>query len=187
MKKVALYCRISTGYQDNATQRERLVEYAESKNLEYYIYEEIESSRKTRPIKASLLNKLRQGEYDSVIVYKLDRWARSSRELILEIDELIKKNIEFISLSDNLDFSTAQGRLHFQILSAFSEFERNLIAERTREALRRIGKTKKLGRPAGSKDKKKRKSDGYLLREYNKKIERAKNTPPNKSTASNAA
>lgn len=188
-KKYALYARVSLKDDSQTTknQIERLVEFADSKGLEYDIYEEQESSRKTRPIKANLLQRLRNHEYDGVIIYRLDKWARSSRELLLEIDELVKKEIDFISVSDNLDFSTAQGRLHFQILGAFSEFERSLISERTKLALARIGKTKKLGRPSGSKDKKKRKPDGYLLREYNKKIERAKNPPPNNSIPSKAA
>ena len=188
-KKYALYARVSLKDDSQTTDNQivRLKEYAQAKGWEYDIYEEQESSRKTRPIKADLLRRLRNHDYDGVIIYRLDRWARSSRELLLEIDELVKKDIDFISISDNLDFSTAQGRLHFQILSAFSEFERSLISDRTKLALARIGKTKKLGRPAGSKDKKKRKNDGYLLREYNKKIDRAKNTPPNKSSAQQLA
>lgn len=53
-----------------------------------------------------------------------------------------------MSLSENIDFSTSIGRLQFQILSAFAEFERNLISERTKEGLRRAVKAgKKLGRP----------------------------------------
>ncbi len=176
MKKYAIYCRVSlnNGEQTNLNQEAILIDYCKSKGLDYDLYSEQESSRKTRPIKAELLSKLRKHQYDGVLIYRLDRWARSSRELLLEIDELVKKEIDFISVSDNLDFSTAQGRLHFQILSAFSEFERSLISERTKAALQRIGKTKKLGRPAGSKDKRKRKNSGYLLREYKKKIERAK-------------
>lgn len=183
-KRYAIYARVSLkdDSQTTANQIERLIEFADSKNWDYDIFEEKESSRKTRPVKAGLLHQLRQHQFDGVIIWKLDRWARSSRELLLEIDELVNKGIDFISVSDNLDFSTAQGRLHFQILSAFSEFERSLISERTKTALARISKTKKLGRPVGSKDKKKRKNDGYLLREYSKKIERASNnTPPNKT------
>ncbi len=179
-KKYCIYCRVSNFGQNNINQRQVLEDYAESKGWDYDCLEEKESTRKTRPIKAELLQQLRNGHYDGVIIYRLDRWARSSRELLLEIDELVKKGIDFISVSDNLDFSTAQGRLHFQILSAFSEFERALISERTKIALARIGKTKKLGRPTGAKDKKKRKNDGYILREYKRKIERASNnTPPN--------
>ena len=84
----------------------------------------------------------------------------------LDTKEIIDKGIGFISLSDNIDFSTASGKLHFQILCAFAEFERELIRERTIEGLNRTksqGKT--LGRPKGSKDKSNRKKSGYYLRE----------------------
>ncbi|MFW5879208.1 MAG: recombinase family protein [bacterium] len=172
MKKVALYCRISTttGKQTNENQKLRLVQYAKDQGLDYEVYEEVESTRKTRPVKQALLQKLRNHEYDSVIIYKLDRWARSSTELILDTKELLDKKIGFISVSDNLDFNTAAGKLHFQILSAFAEFERSLISERTKEGLRRAkAQGKKSGRPKGSKDSKKRKRSGYILREARKR------------------
>ncbi len=163
MKKVALYCRVSTADQTNETQRVRLVDYAKAKGLGYDIFEEVESTRKARPVKADMLQRLRNGEYEAVIVYKLDRYARSSSELILEVAELLKKNIGFISISDSLDFTTATGKLHFQILSAFAEFERSLISERTKESLyRKKMNGQVLGRPVGSKDKQKRKTDGYF-------------------------
>lgn len=168
--KVALYCRVSTKKQTNENQKIKLIEYASERSLKFDLYEEVESSRKTRPVKQELLKKLRKGEYSSVIVYKLDRFARSSRELILEIQELIDKGIGFISLSDNLDFTNSVGRLHFQILAAFAEFERSLISERTKEGIERAkAQGKKLGRPKGSKDSKPRPKSGYLMREINKR------------------
>jgi DNA invertase Pin-like site-specific DNA recombinase len=169
-KKTALYCRVSTGKQTTDNQKIRLVQYANDNNLEYDLFEEVESTRNTRPIKQLLLQKLRAKEYSQIIVFKLDRYARSSRELILEIQELTDKGIGFVSVSDNLDFTSAVGRLHFQILSAFSEFERSLISERTIEGINRAksqGKT--LGRPKGSKDSKQRPKSGYYLREVNKR------------------
>ena len=172
MKKIALYCRVSlsNGSQTTENQKIRLVEFAEKNGYDYDLYEETESSRKTRPVKQGLLQKLRNGEYDSVVVYKLDRWARSSTELILDTKEILDKGIGFISISDNLDFGTASGKLHFQILSAFAEFERELIRERTLEGLRRAKlQGKKSGRPTGSKDTIKRKRVGYLLREARKR------------------
>ncbi|MDP1694182.1 MAG: recombinase family protein, partial [Candidatus Woesearchaeota archaeon] len=167
--KVAIYCRVSTQEQTTENQKLRLEEYAQRNSWEYQIYEEQESSRKTRPIKALVLNKLRAREFDGVLIWKLDRWARSSQELIIEINELYEKGIKFISLSDNIDLSTATGKLQFQILSAFAEFERNLISERTKEGLYRARKQgKQLGRRQGSKDKTARKKGGYYLR-YMKK------------------
>ncbi len=168
--KVALYCRVSTGKQTNDNQKIRLIQYAKDNNLEYDLFEEVESTRNTRPVKQMLLQKLRAFEYSQIVVYKLDRYARSSRELILEIQELTDKGIGFVSVSDNLDFTNAVGRLHFQILSAFSEFERSLISERTKEGINRAkAQGKKLGRPKGSKDTKPRPKSGYLMREINKR------------------
>ena len=80
------------------------------------------------------------------------------------------ERIGFISISDNLDFSTASGKLHFQIQSAFAEFERELIRERTMEGLRRSKlQGKQAGRPKGSKDSVRRKRSGYILREARKR------------------
>ena len=168
--KIALYCRVSTNRQTNDNQKSRLIEYAEANKFEFDLFEEVESTRKTRPIKQDLLTKLRNGTYSAVVVFKFDRYARSSRELILEIQELINKGIGFISISDNLDFSSSTGRLHFHILAAFAEFERSLISERTKEGIARTrAQGTVLGRPKGSKDSKPRPKGGYYLRELNKR------------------
>lgn len=169
-KKVALYCRVSTNKQTNENQKIRLLQYATDRVCKFDLFEEVESSRKTRPVKQELLKKLRSGEYSEVVVYKLDRFARSSRELILEIQELIDKGVGFISVSDNLDFSSSMGRLHFQILAAFAEFERSLISERTKEGIERTkSQGTVLGRPKGKKDSKPRPKSGYYMREANKR------------------
>ena len=171
MKHIALYVRVSTSEQTVENQKIRLIEYAKNNGCTYDIFEETESTRRTRPIKQSLLARLRKNEYDAVVVNKLDRWARSSTELILNVKELIDKKIGFISVSDSLDFTTASGMLHFQILSAFAEFERELIRERTIQGLQRVRAQgyKFVGRPKGSKDLRKRKNDGYILREEMKR------------------
>lgn len=148
MNRYALYARVSTDEQNTEQQVDRLVDFARSKGWSFDIFTEVESSRKTRPVKQELLKALRRRDYAGVVIWKLDRWARSSTELVLEIQELYDLGLIFISLSDGIDLSTATGRLQFQILSAFAEFERNLISERTKEGLRRAVKNgKKLGRP----------------------------------------
>lgn len=173
--KLAIYCRVSTAEQTTENQSIRLIEYAERCGHTYDVYEETMTSRKTRPVKADVLNKLRLREYDGVIIWKLDRWARSLRELLLEITEMHDKNITFISLSDNIDLSTATGKLQFQILGAFAEFERNLISERTKEGLRRAKmQGKKLGRPFGAGDKKRRRRSGYHQRYAGKRTRELK-------------
>ncbi len=176
MKKYALYQRVSTIDQSTSSQQDTIIRFAEQQGYKYDLYDEVESTRRTRPVKQALLQKLRNGDYEGVIVYKIDRWARSSTELILEIKELVDKGISFISVSDNLDFSTATGRLHFQILAVFAEFERSLISERTRISLWELKRKKELegkslGRPKGSKDKNPRKKSGYIMRHAREKQE----------------
>ena len=168
--KFALYTRVSTSEQTTENQVIRLVDYAKREGFEYTVFQETESSRKTRPIKASVLDLLRRRVFDGVVVWKLDRWARSLKELVLELEEFKNKGIIFNSLTDKIDLSTPTGNLQFQILGAFAEFERNLIRERTMEGLHRAklnGKT--LGRPFGAKDNKRRKMSGYILRNARQK------------------
>ena len=100
-----------------------------------------------------------------LIIHKFDRWARSLQEPITDMNELVSKNIKFISLKENIDLSTAAGKFQFHILGAFAEFERELIRERTLDGLNRARKQgKTLGRPKGAKDIKKRKKGRYYLR-----------------------
>lgn len=138
MKKIALYCRVSTTMQTTENQRPVLVKYAESNGLVYEVFEEQESTRKKRRIKEALMKRLLNKEFDAVVVYKLDRWARSSIELMSDTKKLIENEVGFISLTDHLDFTSAAGRLQFQILSAFAEFERSLISERTKNSISRM-------------------------------------------------
>lgn len=129
-------------------QRLQLIDYAKKNGWEYDIFEEKETTRKTRPIKQNLITKLRHREYDAVLIWKLDRWARSLQELIMDIDELTSKKIDFIVMTAPIDTTSASGRLMIQIMGAFAEFEREIIRERTIAGLERAKRSgKKLGRP----------------------------------------
>ena len=103
--KYALYSRVSTTEQTVENQNRLLVEYAKRQGFEFDMYEEQMTTRKTRPVKQHVLQSLRKKIYKGVIIWRLDRWARSSRELLLEIEELHKKGIEFISINDNIDLN----------------------------------------------------------------------------------
>ena len=163
--KYAIYARVSTLDQHPENQLLQLTDYAQRQGWDYDTYEEKETTRKTRPVKEQLKALLRQKKYDGLLVWKLDRWGRSSQELVIEIDEFIHRNINFVSYQDNIDLSTPQGKFMAQILSAFAEFERNMISERTKAGLARAkAQGKKLGRPKGSKDKRPRKKSGYYMR-----------------------
>jgi len=163
--KYAIYCRTSTTDQHPENQKIQLEDYAKRMGWEYETFQEQESTRKTRPIKYQLMESLRKKEFDGVLVWKLDRWARSVSEASLEMDELVKKNIGFVSLQDSIDITTANGKFFAQVLFAFAELERNIIRERTLAGLERAKmQGKSLGRPKGSKDRKRRKKGGYYLR-----------------------
>jgi putative DNA-invertase from lambdoid prophage Rac len=170
--RCAIYCRVSTQDQNVEAQKRALIRKAESEGWDYEIFEETESTRRSRPVKYNLYNKLLNHEYDLICVYKLDRWARSTQEASREIETLYKKGIPFISLTENIDLSTASGKLQFNIISAFAQFERDIISERTKDAFYigkdgkkySVDKKKKVGRPKGSKDKKRRRKSGYYLR-----------------------
>ena len=146
--KLAIYIRVSKRDLNPDNQKLQLLEYCKLKNHEYLVFEEIESTRNTRPIKEDVLKRIRAGEFDGVLVFKLDRWARSLQELIMNIEELKNRGKHFIVLTQPIDTSNSSGMLMLQILGAFAEFERELIRERTIAGLERArAQGKVLGRP----------------------------------------
>ena len=158
--RYAGYCRVSTEDQSVEQQEAAIRRYGGDAVVE--VVTEVESSRGTRPKKYSLYQRLLKREFDGVIVWKLDRWGRSVQELVNNITELHDRGINFISITENIDLSTSAGKLQFHIISAFAEFERSIISERTKEGLKRaVRNGKQLGRPQGAKDKKVRRKGGY--------------------------
>ena len=146
--KIAIYVRVSTQDQNLDNQLIPLEEYANRMNWEYEVFKEKESTRKTRPIQWDLYNRILKKEYDGILIYKFDRWARSTTELVNHLKEFEIRNIRFISYSENIDLHTPAGKLMFTIIAAMAEFERDLIRERTLAGLARArARGKKLGRP----------------------------------------
>jgi DNA invertase Pin-like site-specific DNA recombinase len=106
-----------------------------------------------RPGLKRLMELVKARKVDVVVVTKLDRLARSLRHLVTLLDEFSSLGIQFVSLKDQIDMTTASGRLMLHIIGAFAEFERSLIRERTVAGLehaRRLGK--RLGRPKTRND-----------------------------------
>jgi DNA invertase Pin-like site-specific DNA recombinase len=155
--RVALYSRVSTHHgQDPELQLRELREYAQARGLtivQEYTDVGFSGSKDSRPALNQLMTDARRRRFDSVLVWKLDRFGRSLRHLVNALAEFEALGLTFISLRDNLDLSTPSGRLMFQIIGAMAEFERSLIQERVKAGLRNArAKGKKLGRPRAQVD-----------------------------------
>jgi DNA invertase Pin-like site-specific DNA recombinase len=128
------YARVSTQDQDLSAQLDALKAAGATGSNVYR--EKISGARADRPQLAKLMSKLGSG--DVVVVTKLDRLGRSTRELLDLIDRIGKAGAAFRSLGDPLwDTSSAQGRLLSTLLAGIAEFERELIRERTGEGRKR--------------------------------------------------
>jgi DNA invertase Pin-like site-specific DNA recombinase len=136
------YARVSTLDQNLSLQQDALKEAG----CEKIFIEQMSGAVADRPALREALDYARSG--DTLIVWKLDRLARSMKQLIETIEKLRLRNIGFCSLTEAIDTTTAQGVLVFHMFSALAEFERALIRERTRAGLaaaKRAGRTG--GRP----------------------------------------
>lgn len=149
--KAALYIRVSTTDQNPENQRKVLKEYC--KRLDYTIYDIYEDHGESglndsRPSFNKLLKDMRRRKFNTIIVWKLDRIGRSLQHLLTILQELKKKKIDLICTSQNIDTTTAAGKLMFQIMGAFAEFESTLISERTKLGMARAKEEgKHIGRP----------------------------------------
>lgn len=137
------YARVSTKEQDLTAQYQRLKDAGAIR-----VYEDIISGKKfERPGLAALLEYARPN--DIVCVVRLDRLGRSLRELLDTIELLKAKQIQFMSLEEKLDTTSAAGELVFHVFGAIAHFERRLISERTKDGLAAAAaRGKQPGRPA---------------------------------------
>lgn len=129
MGKIFGYARVSTQDQNLDHQIDAL-----KKADAAVIYKEkITGTKKERPELAQLLKAISDG--DSVVVYKLDRISRSTKHLIELAETFEEKKVNFISIQDSIDTSTAMGRFFFRTMASIAELERDIISERTKSGL----------------------------------------------------
>lgn len=141
------YARVSTQDQDPALQHDALTQAG----CEQIYTEKASGAKRDRPELHAALTYMRAG--DTLVVWKLDRLARSLRQLIETVEDLEQRGIGFRSLTETIDTTTSSGKLIFHIFAALAEFERSIIRERTRaglEAARARGRTG--GRPPALSD-----------------------------------
>lgn len=138
------YARVSTQDQNLALQRDAL----EKAGCERIFVEKASGAQRERPQLKAAIDYMRAG--DALVVWKLDRLARSLKQLIETVEELGQRDIGLRSLTEAIDTGAAGGRLIFHVFGALAEFERSIIRERTQAGLAaarargRVG-----GRPPG--------------------------------------
>lgn len=147
----AIYLRVSTQEQSTEMQRHELEQYASARSwsvVNFYEDQASGTSTDRRPMLKQLMIDARARKFDVLLVWKLDRWARSLKDLITSLQELSDLGIQFVSMKDQIDMTTAAGRLMLHIIAAFAEFEASIIRERVRAGLNNAKQRgKKLGRP----------------------------------------
>src|SRR6202453_39325 len=151
--RAALYARVSTLHngQDPEMQLRELREYCQRRGWQVageFVDVGISGSKEKRPELDRLLADAHRRRFDSVVVWKFDRFARSVSHLLRALETFQALGIEFVSLSEQMDTSTPTGKMVFTVLGAVAELERSLISERVRAGLRNArAKGKTLGRP----------------------------------------
>ena len=146
-----MYVRVSTTDQSVEMQRSDLRTYCTHRG--FTIYREycdhgISGTKERRPELDALVADARKRKFDAVLVWRFDRFARSTKHLITSLEEFQNLGIAFLSFHENIDSTSSLGKAMFTIISAIAELERNIIVERIKGGLRRAkAMGKKIGRP----------------------------------------
>jgi putative DNA-invertase from lambdoid prophage Rac len=137
--RCAIYVRCSTSDKQNPEmQRLDLEAYARARGFEVYrVYEDVgfSGSASNRPMLKVLLQDVREAKVTYVLCWRLDRWFRSLKEVVVTLSELTERGVTFISLKDGIDLSNSTGRLMANLLACFAQFELEVIRERVRAGL----------------------------------------------------
>lgn len=152
MKNTAIYIRCSTKEQDTDRQRYELKKYI--KNYDelklYDIFDDsgVSADSKEKPEFERMMNLVRSGNIDTIVVSELSRLGRSVKSLCDLVDELKQLDVTLIVKNQNLDTSSPQGRMFFHLIAMVAEYERELLSERIKSKLAYLKeKGVKVGRP----------------------------------------
>jgi DNA invertase Pin-like site-specific DNA recombinase len=131
--KIAIYARVSTRDQSCELQIRDLRAYCQARGFELvreYVDVGQSGAKDSRPELNLLMDSARKRQFDAIVVWRFDRFARSTKHLLLALDEFRSLGIQFISYQENIDTSSALGQAMFTIVSAVAQLERDIIRER---------------------------------------------------------
>lgn len=149
-KRVIIYARVSTKEQNVDMQLIDLRNYAQARgfNIVNEFVDIGSGTKDDRPNYQKMLDNVRKRKADIILVWKFDRFARSTKELVNALDEFNRLGVDFISYKENLDTNSPAGKVLFHIISAFSSFEAEIIRERVVAGIQKAKmKGIRLGRP----------------------------------------
>src|SRR5215472_4759223 len=177
--RVALYARVSTTDQHCEQQLHELREYAKIRGWKVageYVDHGVSGKKDSRPAMNRLMKAARQRAVDAVVCWKLDRWGRSMPHLVQSVQELKSLGVRFVAVSQGIDTdeSNPMAKLLLHLLSAFAEFEHDIIVERTRLGLQKARREGRIGgRPRTVVDRTKvaeMDAEGHSLREIGQEL-----------------
>jgi len=151
--RVALYARVSTKDkgQNPETQLGQLRDFARAREWEIvgeYVDVGWSGAKDRRPQLDRLMMDAKRQAFAGVLVWRFDRFARSTRHLLTAMEEFQKLGLQFVSFTESIDTTTAVGQMVFTILAAVAQMERALIQDRVRAGVDRARREgRKLGRP----------------------------------------
>jgi DNA invertase Pin-like site-specific DNA recombinase len=149
--RAAIYARVSTKDQSCDLQLRDLRSYCTARGLSVlreYVDIGESGAKDSRPQLNELMAAGRKRQFDAVMVWRFDRFARSTKHLLLALEEFRSLGIQFISYQENIDTSSPLGQALFTIVSAVAQLERDLIRERVSAGIRNARACgKQLGRP----------------------------------------
>jgi DNA invertase Pin-like site-specific DNA recombinase len=149
--RIGIYARVSTKDQSCEMQLRDLRAYCTARQLEVvreYVDLGQSGTKDSRPQLNALMDDARKRRLDAVLCWRFDRFARSTRHLLLALEEFRALGIEFISYQENLATNTPLGQAVFVIVAAVAQLERDLICERVTAGIRNArANGKRLGRP----------------------------------------
>ena len=151
MKKVALYLRVSTTSQTCENQRRELETYCQRQGwVIAKVYEDsgFSGSKSDRPALNEMLTDAAKSKFAVLVVWKIDRLARSTSDLLNILLTLKNYGVDFCSTTQAIDTTTSYGKMVLTFLGAIAEFERDTIIERVKSGIERAkANGVKLGRP----------------------------------------
>ncbi len=154
--RIAIYARVSTKDQSCELQVRDLRAYCAARGFDLvreYVDVGQSGAKDSRPELNKLMDDARKRQFDAIVVWRFDRFARSTKHLLTALEEFRSLGIQFISYQENIDTSSPLGQALFTIVSAVAQLERDLIRERVSAGIRNArANGKKLGRPIRTVD-----------------------------------